>query len=152
MEPARGKTALLLSQPLVSHWLLVPSITWWLARAFASFTPLAIAFPPGVHLLGLRWLAGTNVSKNGVGVWLQSVAGSSGGLVDLATIWFPEPWSQTSLDFGLPISVTRASRLQWRSQSRTAASNLHSSNNDNNNNNTILVLPNSVVAYTNQPL
>ena len=54
-EPLRSRSALFLSHPLQSHWLIVPNIAWWQAHAHTSIRPLAADFPPGVHLLGLRW-------------------------------------------------------------------------------------------------
>ena len=54
-EPLRSRSALFLAQPLAIHWLIVPTAAWWQQHAHTSARPLPADFPPGVHLLGLRW-------------------------------------------------------------------------------------------------
>jgi hypothetical protein len=52
-------------------------------------------------------------AKAEVGVWLQSLAGTAGGAVDL-TVLGHSGWTQTSLDFQQPIATTRRARMLWR--------------------------------------
>ncbi|EGD75153.1 hypothetical protein PTSG_06807 [Salpingoeca rosetta] len=87
----------------------------------ATFAPMPKALPDGVHLLDVR-LRGSGFDE-GVGMWLQGLAGLDGGKVDPSEVLpclSTRDWERTSLDFRLSINETRSARLKWKSDSSTA--------------------------------
>lgn len=127
VSATQGATALKSVQPFQAHGLLIPSVAWFLARAASHLDPINAPVDDNVHVLGLRWRPGNGT--NVLGVWLQALPGTSGGIVDLNNI-HPCGWEATSLDFNLPLSVARGRRMSWRAQAPAVGEDVASRKDD----------------------